>query len=254
MNQTEWDSLSADVRDRDTALFEQFTENTGSHMLDSGGAYGRHWERNQGKTLLDFINAPNATASVDTWTRDGETQWSLSVTQDSFHFLRDQTGYDDLCREYNSLPCEDWDSEEAYGVSAAQESFLRDHGFVFGATVNTYNETDWYPLSQVLQVTFLHLEDDDDEIYVLVQVHGGCDVRGGYTDAKLYRLENELCYDGGYLDSGRVTVWYYEDGVERYADVRGPEVEPWHYDGEEMDPQPTFTEDMVLNAEAYYGC
>ena len=27
------------------------TENTGKHMLDSGGAYGRHWERNQKKSF-----------------------------------------------------------------------------------------------------------------------------------------------------------------------------------------------------------
>ena len=28
-------------------VIEMLQENTGRHMLDSGGAYGRHWERNQ---------------------------------------------------------------------------------------------------------------------------------------------------------------------------------------------------------------
>lgn len=28
-------------------IYEMLTENTGRHMLDSGGAYGRNWERNQ---------------------------------------------------------------------------------------------------------------------------------------------------------------------------------------------------------------
>ena len=37
-------------------IFEMITENTGSHMLDSGGAYGRNWQRNQGKTIDDFKN------------------------------------------------------------------------------------------------------------------------------------------------------------------------------------------------------
>jgi len=43
----------------DTAdiLAGMFTENTGRHMLDSGGAYGRNWEHNQGRTTADFLNA-----------------------------------------------------------------------------------------------------------------------------------------------------------------------------------------------------
>lgn len=28
-------------------LIAMLTENTGRHMLDSGGAYGRNWERNR---------------------------------------------------------------------------------------------------------------------------------------------------------------------------------------------------------------
>jgi hypothetical protein len=36
-----------------TVLLEMFQENTGAHMLDSGGAYGRNWERNQGKDLFE---------------------------------------------------------------------------------------------------------------------------------------------------------------------------------------------------------
>ncbi len=34
-------------------IAEMLKENTGRHMLDSGGAYGRHWERNQDKTFED---------------------------------------------------------------------------------------------------------------------------------------------------------------------------------------------------------
>ena len=35
-------------------IYKLLTENTGEHFLDSGGAYGRHWQRNQKKSLNDF--------------------------------------------------------------------------------------------------------------------------------------------------------------------------------------------------------
>jgi hypothetical protein len=39
-----------------------------------------------------------------------------------------------------------------------------------------------------LQGTFI---DIDDEKYVLLQIHGGADVRGGYTTSKLFNLGGE---------------------------------------------------------------
>lgn len=38
-------------------IYAMLTSNTGSHMLDSGGAYGRHWERNASKSIYDFTSA-----------------------------------------------------------------------------------------------------------------------------------------------------------------------------------------------------
>ena len=35
-------------------IYQMLIESTGQHMLDSGGAYGRHWERNQKMSLEDF--------------------------------------------------------------------------------------------------------------------------------------------------------------------------------------------------------
>ena len=39
-------------------IHEKLTENTGKHFLDSGGTNNRNWQRNQEKTLQDFINEP----------------------------------------------------------------------------------------------------------------------------------------------------------------------------------------------------
>ena len=58
-------------------------------------------------------------------------------------------------------------------------------GAEFGASFNTYNYAS--ALSQVLQGTYVSINGKD---YILLQIHGGCDVRGGYTDAKLFRLSD----------------------------------------------------------------
>ena len=36
-------------------IYGMLIENTGTHFLDSGGAYGRAWERNQGKTIKGTV-------------------------------------------------------------------------------------------------------------------------------------------------------------------------------------------------------
>ena len=41
-------------------IYEMLTEGTGTHVLDSGGAAGRHWQHNQKRTLDDFRNEPEA--------------------------------------------------------------------------------------------------------------------------------------------------------------------------------------------------
>ena len=45
-------------------IYEMLIENTGTHMLDSGGANGRNWQKNQNLKLEDFKNQPSATAEI----------------------------------------------------------------------------------------------------------------------------------------------------------------------------------------------
>jgi hypothetical protein len=66
-------------------------------------------------------------------------------------------------------------------------------------TINTYN--DECSLSQTLQ--FIYAEVDGEE-FVLLQVHGGCDVRGGYTAPKVFRGNGNS--DHAILDYNRATI------------------------------------------------
>ena len=162
-------------------IFDMLTENTGRHPLDSGGAYGRAWERNQARTIEDFENEPE---EKYTYHKSGNY---LERTVSVFHFLS-QLDMDELCEEFNAMPCRDWDADdEVYGVSKVQWDWLKaNHEVKVGYTFNTYNgDSD---LSQILQGSWVEI---DDEVYLLLQIHGGCDARGGYTNAKLFTTPEE---------------------------------------------------------------
>jgi len=173
-----------------TLIHRMLTENTGRHFLDSGGAYGRNWERNQKKTIEDFESEPSATLEVYRWERDGKVSYDFSPTISLFHHLTECLELDDLCREFNDLPVSDWDSEDFYGVSADGEEWIKSAGFrKREAPFNSYN---WGAnFSQTIQGHFLDLDGDQ---YVLLQIHGGCDVRGGYTDAQLFKIKSGETY------------------------------------------------------------
>ena len=162
-------------------IYEMLTESTGTHMLDSGGAYGRHWERNQRRSLTDFENDKPETITEENGWIDRE----VSV----FHFLAGEDSaleLDYICDNFNELNTDtkNWNgNSEAWGVSVEAWNDLTECNEIEeGRTFNTYNgESD---LSQNLQGGWLTINGEE---YLLLQIHNGCDVRGGYTAAKLIK-------------------------------------------------------------------
>ena len=116
------------------------------------------------------------------WKKFGEMSSTISL----FHHLTECLTLDDICREFNAMSVEDWNGDY-YGTSAEGQEWI-DSMFKGGECFNSYN---WNAnFSQVIQYTMMkHIDTDED--YVLLQIHGGCDVRGGYTDAKLFKLKCE---------------------------------------------------------------
>lgn len=171
---------------KDTIL-AMLTENTGKGICDSGGAYGRHWQRNQGLTVEDFDARPEAYLTVSRWTdKEGEETFEIWPRVELFHYLEQTLDLDKACLEFNALPVEDWDGE-FYGVSKLGQEWLDDRATHKEGGFNSYNGES--NLTQVIQGERFDLDGYD---YFLLQIHGGCDVRGGYTDAKLFRLESEF--------------------------------------------------------------
>lgn len=183
----------------DNLIYKMLTANTGAHPLDSGGAYGRNWERNQKRTHADFKNEPEAVLDID-----GYADVTISV----YHHLTKRLDLDAVCEQFNRMKCDDWDGE-FYGVSARQQAWLDSHGFTESerGSFNTYNWSSNF--SQVLQGTFVQSEDGTE--YVLLQIHGGCDVRGGYTDAKLFRFNDYFLYEDA----------SFELAEDEYLDIMG---------------------------------
>lgn len=206
-------------------IYGMLVENTGRHPLDSGGAYGRSWERNQGRTIEDFEAEPEERF---VYHKNGNY---LERTVSVYHFLS-QLETDWICEEFNNMPCKNWDADgDVYGVSEEQWRWLTSKCEVeVGYTFNTYNgDSD---LSQVLQGSWLKI---NDEPYLLLQIHGGCDVRGGYTNAKLFLSNEEYMiheYLREYMDSYDID----EALREGYIDAEDSE-----------DPSIRYTSDQLID-------
>lgn len=162
-------------------LQELFKENTGTHFLDSGGTDGRQWQRNQTR---DFESEPKAT--IEYW--DGKFEY---VTVNTYHYFKRVLDYDEVCESVNEY----LRTNEYHWVGEIEDYELKDfllssdhYSMEFKSEQwNTYNGE--YNTDHVFQGRFLTI---DDEPYVLLQLHLGADVRGGYSDVQLFKLEGFL--------------------------------------------------------------
>lgn len=181
-----------ETKSTEQILVEMLTENTGRHFLDSGGAYGRNFERNAGKTLEDFMAAPEV--RVETWERDGNTVVEY-VTLDLFHFLRQRLNYDaELDAAFREFAMSEEMKDESW--FDCLEAWFSAQGYTEVRVVNTCNGED--NLSQVIQ--YWTFRDGDDEPKIALMVHGGCDVRGGYTSPRFFDGDEYGLYDNGDLE------------------------------------------------------
>lgn len=203
------------------ALIEMFTEDTGTHMLDSGSVYGRNWQRNQERC---FIAEPEATL---------DTRFDkIDLTINTFHFLNKRLEYDPECTkalhefgESNAHKDEPWltSMEEWVEELAANDTEIYDvigDGEPF--TINTYNHDSL--LSQVIQYHYwTEFRNNDYKTYIALQIHGGCDVRGGYTKPRVFHVcgEGTDIFDDAHADlacdnPNCSASWYTDDAYHWY--------------------------------------
>jgi hypothetical protein len=107
----------------DEVLLDMLRENCGTHFLDSGGAYGRHWQQNQRR---DLENEPSSVVSF----LHGE----IELTHHVFGWLRERLTYDDDANRAMVV------MTRFIRLSNWREG-VRDHGYVAGEWVETNGET-----------------------------------------------------------------------------------------------------------------
>jgi len=212
------------------------TENTGSHFLDSGGypsydkngnyigssqGYGRNWEQNQHRrfdaekaTILKFDTNPK----------------EILVTHNVYHWLKDRIHYAyDWDAMFHDMYVPEIDPGEHKGWLELMEEFgdwLRDKSYevagLYGDgepfTRNTYNGE--CLLSQVLQYTYLEVDKGEGwETIILLQIHGGCDIRGGYTRPKVFYADEQILMNADsviFCSENRDHEWSTDDGYHWY--------------------------------------
>jgi hypothetical protein len=213
-------------------LAAMLTENSGCALCDSGDYYGRHWQRNQGR---DFESEPVGTLSAQIWERDGQMQIDLSASLSVYHWLAERLTYNaKLQAKFKRWQKRTGNYGDLEGCTLFVDS-LPDARGIYGdgepVTVNTYNAPD--ALSQVFQ--FIYWEDSDGA-HVVLQIHGGCDERGGYTDGVCFDVDSELAI----FDNARLTIacehgclsWDSDDAGYRFdsdnnaSGIRLEELEP----------------------------
>jgi hypothetical protein len=220
------------MADRTGEILERMLkENTGQHWMDSGGGQGRHWQRNQYRF---FEREPVATLHISCRHGLPEIEYVLNL----YHYLKDRLTYS---REWTRQLEHFMEQNDLFGWEAMVE-FVHDYlidqmGYevsgIFGegnpVEDNTYNHQNNF--SQDAQFIFATV---NDQPLVFLQIHGGADIRGGYSQPKVFESDEDRWFDFGY---GSIDVqdrlgkynfdkgWYTDDGYNWYpSSGRGPQL------------------------------
>ena len=205
------------MRNVNEVIKAMLIEKVGHSMLDSGGIYGYQHDANVG---IDFDS--NDKVSFDA-PSEGETSKDICFTIDVYKYLSSQFKFNDTTEKWNDKLQELRDTAEGDEYPHWSEevgNLLKtwaddaDEEITIGQVYNTCNGQS--NLSQGLLYSMVQY---NNEYYVVMQIHGGCDVRSGYTDAMIFQLDNEFCYDGGYLSMEE--VYGSIDGVDVSTSYNG---------------------------------
>jgi len=224
----------------ETVLLRMFKENTGRHICDSGGYGGRMWERNQKKDLdaepyckVEFSVWPSRNAIWE-GAKDKTPELEIMPTISAYHFCCEHLIYEEaLDKSFQT-----WANQPHrldVGWLALMQEWVEwkfkgeatspwDSNDSDPAIINTYNEE--CMLSQSLQYAMFEV---DGEQYYLLQIHGGCDIRGGYTAPRVFSCAGNSEWG---LDSRKNDAALYCDNCDArwYSEYNG-----WDSDGTGVD-------------------
>lgn len=223
------------LNETEEKIIGMLKENTGIHFLDSGSAYGRHWEQNQ---KIDYSKTKSV--QLEVWADQVMIQKSvfyflvehLEITKESKKYqklfdLYEKGHYTQFLKRAGDK-IEEYARAEGY-ITKHDKSWLqimREFGNMMGEeswTENTYNfET---ILSQDIQYTIFTTDEGD---FILLQVHNGTDIRGGYTVPHIFEIYDyhDFIRDMSDINAQcKCSSWYSDDAGYH-----------WYFEGQRYNP------------------
>jgi len=158
-----------EVDEVERVVKSMLTENTGRHPLDSGDHYGRNHEENR-------ANPP--------WERSRTLVSEDYVLRNVYHHLAEWLRRDGTCtRLERALYGVGADSDDSWLTDMKEVAAELHNGTGEPQVFNSYNH-EFGALSQDIQAVGFETRGGS---FVFLQVHGGCDIRGGYTKPRAFR-------------------------------------------------------------------
>lgn len=194
------------MTDTEKVISRMMKENTGTHFLDSGGESGRNWQRNK---YRKFIDEPEATIKFQArkpYGKPDNAPLKLDITAcvSTFHRLckalcvTKETK--ELTKEFHAFSRRK--DQEHDGWHECLDKWLLKKAEFFGEVplevqwMNSYNGDS--TLSQV--ILFAEVWIPGNGTYIVLQIHGGADVRGGYTKPVFF-------------EEADYSIWSYNDAT-----------------------------------------
>ena len=165
-------------------ITEMLTESTGKAFMDSGDAYGRHWEENQkngikkGYQICDFY--------ID----KEEQTCELIPTVPIFDVFSNTLQYTDECKYLESLIPQLASYDTLYWIQNEiqqnPKTVFQENTYIGTDIFNSYNRENF--MSQDYMSIYFEY---DNQPYIAISIHNGCDIRGGYTDVHIFDVGHE---------------------------------------------------------------
>jgi len=189
-------------------------EDTGISILDSGDYYGRHWQINQKKDFLKEepykLHVTECEYCRGLSGKNGHgcseevcMKPFVDITVSLFWYLMSNVEYTEKAEELEKKfyrfvrkqdPDDEWTWNECF------DAFKEAYGLKVKAPLENTYSIDGYSLSQcALWAEF----DIDNDSFVWMQIHNGCDIRGGYTRPGIFEVpfyKDGLFYDTDYFE------------------------------------------------------
>lgn len=161
---------------------EMLREDTGINAFDSGGVNGRLWQRNTDKSVIAFKSEPVCDVEIC------ETD-DISISYNLYHYLTNFLSVTDESEHLDGMLQNIIESEQFDQLHRDITEFVNHVSANTIRNVNTYNYDN--VLSGILQYRIIEIEDDwGTESYIILQIHTGADIRGGYTKPKVFALDD----------------------------------------------------------------